>query len=49
MKFNPKGSIVTATYALLLLLALETLSVRTRSVSTVDFAERISSGQSSFW
>jgi len=40
-KFNPKGSIVTATYALLLLLALETLSVRTRSVSTVDFAERI--------
>ena len=32
MKFNPKGLIVTATYALLLLLALETLRVRTRSV-----------------
>jgi hypothetical protein len=42
MKFNPNGSIVTATYALLLLLALETLSgVRTGSVSTVKFAERI--------
>ena len=42
MKFNPNGSIVTATYALLLLLALETLSgVRTDSVSTVKFAERI--------
>ena len=42
MKFNPNGSIVTATYALLLLLALETLSgVRTGTVSTVKFAERI--------
>ena len=42
MRFNPNGSIVTATYALLLLLALETLSgVRTGSVSTVKFAERI--------
>jgi hypothetical protein len=42
MKFNPNGSIVTATYALLLLLALETLSgVRTGSVSTVKFGERI--------
>jgi hypothetical protein len=42
MKFNPNGSIVTVTYALLLLLALETLSgVRTGSVSTVKFAERI--------
>ena len=41
MKFNPNGLIVTATYALLLLLALETLTVRTRSVWTVDFAERI--------
>ena len=42
MKFNPNGSIVTATYALLLLLALETLGVaRTGSVSTVKFAERI--------
>ena len=41
MKFNPNSLIVTATYALLLLLALETLRVRTRSVSTVDFAERI--------
>jgi hypothetical protein len=41
MKFNPNGLIVTATYALLLLLALETLTVRTRSVSTADFAERI--------
>jgi len=41
MKLNPSGLIVTATYAVLLLLALEALSVRTRSVSTVDFAERI--------
>jgi hypothetical protein len=41
MKFNQNGLIVTATYGLLLLLALETLTVRTRSVSTVDFAERI--------
>jgi hypothetical protein len=42
MKFNSNGSIVTATYALLLLLALETLSgVRTGSVSTVKFTERI--------
>jgi hypothetical protein len=41
MKFNPNGFVVTATYALLLLLALETLSVRTSSVSTVNFAERI--------
>ena len=41
MKFNPNGFIVTATYALLLLLALETLTVRTRSVSTFDFAARI--------
>jgi len=41
MTFNPKGSIVTATYALLLFLAFETLSVRTRSFSTVDFAERL--------
>ena len=39
MKFNPNGLIVTATYALLLLLALETL--RVRSVSTVDFSQRI--------
>jgi hypothetical protein len=41
MKFNPNGLIVRATYALLLLLALETLTVRTRVVSTPDFAERI--------
>jgi len=41
MKFNPNGLIVTATYALMLFLALETLTVRTRSGSTVDFAERI--------
>jgi len=41
MKFNANGLIVPATYALLLLLALETLTVRIRSLSTVDFAERI--------
>jgi len=41
MKFNPNGLIVTATYALLLFLAMETLTVRTRSVSTVDVAERL--------
>lgn len=41
MKFNPNGLIVRATYALLLLLALETLTVRTRVVSTPDFAQRI--------
>ena len=41
MKFNPNGMIVTATYALLLFLGSETLRVRTRSVSTVDLAERI--------
>ncbi len=41
MKFNPNGLIVKASYALLLLLALETLKLRTGSVSTLDFAERI--------
>lgn len=41
MKFNPNGLIVTATYALLLLLALDTLTVRTRPVSPVDVAERL--------
>jgi hypothetical protein len=41
MKFNPNGLIIRATYALLLLLALQALTVRPRSVSTVDFAERI--------
>jgi hypothetical protein len=42
MKFNPNGSIVTATYAVLLLLALEALTgVRTDSVSTIKLAERI--------
>jgi hypothetical protein len=41
MKFNPNGSIVTATYALLFLLTLETLSGRAGSVSTFKFAERI--------
>jgi hypothetical protein len=41
MKFNPNGSIVTATYALSFLLALETLTGRTGSVSRVTFAERI--------
>ena len=41
MKFNPNGLIVTAAYGLLLLLALPTLAVRTGSVSTGKFAERI--------
>jgi len=41
MKFDPKGPIVAAIYALLVCLAFETLSLRTRSFSTVDVAERI--------
>jgi len=41
MKFNPNGLIVKVSYALLLLLAFDTLALRTRSVSTVDFAERL--------
>jgi hypothetical protein len=41
MKFNPNGLIVTAAYGLLLLLALQTLAVRTGSVSRGKFAERI--------
>jgi len=41
MKFNPNGLVVKASYALLLLLAFETLQVRVPSVSTVHFAERI--------
>jgi hypothetical protein len=42
MRFNPNGSIVTAMYALLLVLALEAPSgLRTGSVSTIKFAETI--------
>jgi hypothetical protein len=41
MNFNPNGLIVKASYAVLLLLAFDTLVLRTPSVSTVNFAERI--------
>jgi hypothetical protein len=41
MKFNPNGLIVKASYALLLVLAFESLKLRRPSVSTVHFAERI--------
>ena len=41
MKFDPNGLIVRASYAVLLLLAFDTLALRTRSVSTVNFAERV--------
>jgi len=41
MKFNPNGIIVKVSYALLLVLAFDTLALQTRSVSTVDFAERL--------
>ena len=41
MKFNPNGSIVKVSYALLLLLAFDTLALRAGSVSTMDFPERI--------
>ena len=41
MRFDRNGFIVTAMYALLLLLALETLRVRARPVSMVTSGERI--------
>ena len=41
MTLNPNGFVVTATYAVLLFLALETLTVRTGPVSTVDVAARV--------
>lgn len=41
MKPNPNGLIVAGSYALLLVLTLETLSgIGRRTVSTADFAER---------